>query len=131
MHSTGYHRNIDVMILPETKLDELYSSSQLYIDRFPKPFRLDRNHNVGRILIYVREDIQLSNYSLPDTIEGIFCELNFRKSRWLVFGTYHPPSQRVDFHFENVGRALDIHNKFDKILIAVDLNAKESLLKHS
>ena len=47
----------------------------------------------------------------------MFIELNFRKSKWLLFGTYHP--QR-----DNVGQARDIYNdKYDKILLAGDFNA--------
>ena len=65
----------------------------------------------------------MSNHPLADTIEGIFLKFNFRKSKWLLFGPYHTPSQRDDF--ENAGRALDIYNNFDKVLIAGDLNAKE------
>ena len=30
-----------------------------------------------------------------------------------------------DFYFENIGRALDIYNTYEEILIAGDLNAKE------
>ena len=46
--------------------------------------------------LYVGEDItskQLSKHSFPDDIEGIFVEVNLRKTKWLILGTYHPPSQ--------------------------------------
>ena len=116
------------MIFTETKLDDSYPTTQLLINGFSKPFRLDRNRNGGGILVHVREDIpckQLNNHSLPDSIEVIFVELNFRKSKWLLLGTYHPPSQNDNFYFENLGSALDTYNKYDKILIAGDLNAED------
>ena len=58
------------------------------------PFRLDRNCNGGGVIIYVRENIPskiLEVHKLPQDVEGMFVELNFRKIKWLLFGTYHPP----------------------------------------
>ena len=52
------------------------------IEGFKKPFRLDRNAN--GLLIYVRADIprkQVNNHELSDNIEGMFIEINFRKSK--------------------------------------------------
>ena len=56
-------------------------------------YRLDRNRNRGGVIIYVREDIPskiLEKHKLPQDVEGMFVELNFRKIKWLLFGTYHP-----------------------------------------
>ena len=80
--------NIDVMIFVETKLDDSFPTSQFSMDGFVKPFRRDRNKFGGGILIYVREDIPyklLNNF--PDDIEGLFVELNFRKSKLLLLGS--------------------------------------------
>ena len=55
-----------------------------------------------------------------------------RKTKWLIFGTYHPPSQRDEFYFDSIGRALDVYNScYDKILLAGDFNAEdhETVLK--
>ena len=46
-------------------------------------------------MIYVREDIpnkELTRHTFKDNIEGIFVELNFRKYKILVLGTYRPPN---------------------------------------
>ena len=88
--------NVDIMVFTETKLDDSYPTAQLFIEGFGMPFRLDRNDNGGGLLIYVRADIrckQLNKHDFPDNIEGFFVEINFRKSTWLILGTYHPPSQ--------------------------------------
>ena len=69
--------------------------SSFLIDGFSSPFRLDRNRKGGGILIYVRRDIPskfLTKHSFANDIEGLFVEINFRKRKWLLFGTYHPPS---------------------------------------
>ena len=79
-----------------------------------KPFRKDRNKFGGGILIYVREDIPcklLNIHNFPDDIEGLFVELNFRKSKLLLLGTYHPPSQNDDYYFKSIGDSL-IKNTF-------------------
>ena len=85
---------IDVMVIVETKLDDSYPISQFHIDGYATPFRRDRNKHGGGILIYVREDIPcklLDKHIFPDDIEGLFVELNFRKSKLLLLGTYPPP----------------------------------------
>ena len=46
------------------------------------PYRLYRNRNRGGVIIYVREGIpskNLEKYKLPQDVEGMFIELNFRK----------------------------------------------------
>ena len=89
----------------------------------------------GGGLIYVREDIPsklLNKHVFPNDIEGIFIEVNLRKTKWLIFGTYHPPSQPDEFYFDSIGRALDVYNSsYDKTLLAGDFNAEdhETVLK--
>ena len=81
--------NVDIMVFGETKLDDSYPMVQLLIDGFGKPFRLDRKAYRGGILIYVRSDIpckQLNKHEFSNNIEGIFVEINFRKSKWLLLG---------------------------------------------
>ena len=47
--------------------------------------------------------------------------------KWLLFGTYHPPSQNDNFSFNNIGCALYIYTqKYDKILLAGDFNTEEA-----
>ena len=83
----------DILIITETKLDETYPISQFHIDGYSMPYRLDRNRNGGGVIIYVREDIPskiLRKHFFPNDIEGIFVEINFRKSKWLLCGTCSP-----------------------------------------
>ena len=63
-----------------------------------KPYRQDRNKSAGGIMIYIRDDILsklLTKHVFPNDIEGLFVELNFRKSKSLLMGAYHPPSQSI------------------------------------
>ena len=82
-------------MITETKLDDTFPLGQFYVDGFTMPYRLDRNRNGGDVIIYVREDMPskiLEKHKLPQDVEGMFVELNFRKIKWLLFGTYRSPS---------------------------------------
>ena len=102
---------------------------------YSSPFRRDRNRYGGGILTYVREDIPckiLHNHNLLEDIEGIFLELNFRKSKLLLLGTYHPPppppppTQQDAYYFQSIGCALETFiTKYDKYVLAGDFNAHE------
>ena len=52
-------------------------------------------------------------------------EVNVRKTKWPILGTYRPPSQPDKYYFNNIGHALEVYNnKYDKILLAGDINAE-------
>ena len=120
--------NIDILIITESKLDDSYPTAQFTIEGYKKPFRLDRNKDGGGILIFVREDIPstiLDKHKLPKDIEGLFVEINFRKSKLLLFGTYHPPSQSDNYYFNSVSKALLPYlGIYDRILLCGDFNAQ-------
>lgn len=120
--------NIDVLVLTETKLDDSFPSSQFILDGYSFPYRKDRDRHGGGILIYVREDItskMLTKHTFPDDIEGIFVELNFKNIKWLLFGTYHPPSQSDKYYFDKLTNALDLYlNIYDKFVLTGDFNAQ-------
>ena len=88
--------NLDILTIQETKLDESFPPGQFLIDGYCAPYRLDRNRNGGGVMIYVREDIPsklLSKHTFTKPIEGLFLEVNLRKTKLLFFGSYrsdHP-----------------------------------------
>ena len=87
---------VDVVVITETKLDDTFLTSQFLITGFSAPHRLERNRNGIGIMIFIRDDIpsrMLTKHVFPDDIEGLYIELNFRKAKWLLFGTYQPPTQ--------------------------------------
>ena len=91
-----------------------------------------RTEVVG-ILLYIREDIPYKELKLhrhPSDNEGIFVEVNLRKTKWLLFATYSTPSQ-VDelffFFFGEVGKSLDKYSQiYSKFLLTGDFNAEAS-----
>ena len=75
----------------------------------------------------MREDIPseiLTKYVLPTDIEALFIELNFRKYKWLLSGTYHPPSQSDQYFFDRLDNALDVYSNYENILLVGDFNAQ-------
>ena len=121
-------KHVDILVVCETKLDETFPSSQFHMDGFSLPHRLDRNRNRGGVMIFVKEDIPsklLTKYNFPSDVEGLFVELNFRKSRWLLFGTYHPPAKNDQYFFNCIDKALDTYSNYDNVLLAGDFNAED------
>ena len=122
---------VDILILTETKLYDISPKSQFMVHGFSMPYRQDRNRNGGGIMIYIRDDIPsilLTKHVFPDDIEGLFVELNFRKSKWLLMGAYHPPSQSNSYFFEHLDKALDIYSNYEKVLQEISTQKLQSLV---
>ena len=122
--------NIDVLVITETKVDASFPVSQFKIDGYSIPYRLDRTSNGGGVMVYVREDIPsklLNKHTFLCGTEGVFVEINLRKTKWLLLGAYRPPSLNLGTFLDSVSRALDIYLKsYDNFLLAGDFNCNES-----
>ena len=97
------------------------------MDGFSLPYRLDRNRNDRDVMIFFKEDIPsklLTKHNFPSDAEGLFVEINFIKSKWLLFGTYHSPAQNDQYFFNCIDKALDTYSNYDNALFAGDFNAK-------
>ena len=79
-------------------------------------------------MIYASKDMPsklVSKHTLPDDIEGMFIEINLRKTKW--FMAYHPPNQPDDCFFKVVGNTLDQHLKtYEKLLLLGNFNAEDT-----
>ena len=121
--------HVDILVLTETKLDEMFTTSSFLIDGFSSPFWLDWNRKGGSILIYVRSDIPsnlLTKHTFLNDIKGLFAVINFRKSKWSLFRTYHPPSQNDQYYFDCLDKALDVYSSYEKFILTGDFNMQES-----
>ena len=49
--------DIDVFLIPETKLNDSFPQGQFMIEGYHVPFRIDRNDRGGGLLLYFREHI--------------------------------------------------------------------------
>ena len=68
----------------------------------------------------------LEKHIFPNDVESIFVELNFRKCKWLLCGTYHKPSQSDEYLFNNLDKALDTYSRYNKVLLMGDFNTQTS-----
>ena len=69
--------SLDVFMISETKLDEIFPKGQFLMDEFTPSYKTDRNRNGGDIAPYVREDIpsrQISFKNDDKDIEHFFVE---------------------------------------------------------
>ena len=77
-------------------------------------------------MIYVKDDIpscELSDHlPLPDNIEIIATELNFRKQKWLFIGIYRSQSVNKIFFFRQFIKSDLYSNKYKNVIIAGDFN---------
>ena len=131
-------KNLDILTIQETKLDASFPPQQFILDGYSEPYRLDRNRDGGGVMIYVREDIpskELSKHNFTKYVEGLFVEINLRKTKVLFFGGYRSEHQTYgltkDDFLEQLGFALDKYCNYDKVLIAGDFNidAEEDTLQ--
>ena len=118
--------NIDVLVVNETKLDSTFPIDEFSIKGFCEPFRLDRTDSGGGTTIYVRDDIsckELDRHSFPSDVEGIFIELNLKKYKILLLGTYSPPSQNKSYFLNSLSNSLDLYiNNYEKFILLGDFN---------
>ena len=80
-------------------------------------------------MIHILDDIWnrlLVKHSLVVGFEGLFIESNFRKVKWLLLGTYRPPSQIDSYYFISLDKALDTCSNYDTVLLVEDLNTEVS-----
>ena len=77
-------------------------------------------------MVFIREDIpsrKLDMFNFSIGIEGLFIEINLRKSKWLLLATYKPPSLSKHDFFNHVGKALDFYGaKYENFIVMGDLN---------
>ena len=60
-------------------------------------------------MIFIRDTIsskKLEKHIFPNNFESIFVEFNFRKCKWLLCRTYHPPCQSDEYFLITLIRPL-------------------------
>ena len=97
------------------------------MDGFSKPYRFDRHKHVGGVMVYIRDTIPskiLEKHSCPNNTECLFIEVIFRKCKWLLCGTYHPPSQNEEYFFNFLDKALDTFSNYEKVSVVGNFNTE-------
>ena len=113
----------------ETKLDDSSSTAQLLIKGFSAPYRFDRNSLGGGLLLYIREYIpsKILKYGSNCDIETILVEINLRKRKWHLNGSYNPNKSQISHHLECLNSVLkECSKKYENYVFIVDFNVSTS-----
>ena len=88
-------------MVAETKIDDSFPKVQFYIKGYAEPLRLDRDGDVGGLLVYVRKGIamkQLKSFRFETDMECICFEISLiAKSGFFSVFTDHRCNHKIDF----------------------------------
>ena len=95
--------NIDILLVSETKLNETFPTSQFLMDKFQVHLRLDRNGNGGGLLLFYRDHTPYKKIKLDfnPEIEVILIEINMKKRKWVLIGSYNPLLNELSIKYDN------------------------------
>ena len=80
---------------------------------FSGPYRVDRSSKGSGLLLYIRDDIpsKILTYNSNCDIETLLDEINLRKRRWLLYGSYNPRKSQISHHLECLNSLLDEYSR--------------------
>ena len=118
--------NIDILVITETKLDDSFPRNQFLIDGYSVPYRKDFDKFCGGVMIFVRDDLACKEIDIIELNgEGIFLELNLRKTKWLLFGGYNHKKQNIRKFLSEFNVKLEpLLSKFENFVILGDFNSE-------
>ena len=103
--------NIDILMLSGAKLYSSFPEGQFLIPGYSAPYRIDRTWHGGGSMLFVREDIP-SKLLLTENapIKGFYIEINLRKKKWLICGSYNPHRTTIDSHMDSLSKNLALYS---------------------
>ena len=119
--------NIDIFLIPETKLNVSFPDGQFIMDGFQVPLREDRDDKGGGLLLYVKEDIpcKIIPVNFMPKIEAIVLEINLKKRKWLPLGIYNPHKDMTTTFLSSICKKLnELSLKYENIIILGDFNSE-------
>ena len=79
------------------------------------------------VFFYTSGMIEQKLHTHTYDIEGIFVEVDLRRTKWPVFPTYQPPSQIDEYFLGEVRKSLHKYSQtYSKFVLIGDFNAEES-----
>ena len=119
--------NIYILLVSETKLNDTFPICQFLIEGYQVPIRVDRNDHGGGLLLYFRDHIPCKKVTInfDPAIEAIAIEINLKKRKWLLIGSYNPHKDMIKNHLKSMGRALnDLCLKYENFILVGDFNSE-------
>ena len=113
-------------MLLETKLDSSFLEGQFLIPGNSAPYRIDQTFHGGGLMLFVTEDIPsklLLTKNAP--IEGLYIEINLRKKKSLICGSYNPHRTTIDSHFHSLSKNVALYSStFENFIVLGDFNTE-------
>ena len=118
--------NVDILMLSETKLDSSFPEDQFKIPGYSALYRIDRTCHGGSLILFVREDIP-SKLLLTENapIEGFYIEINLRKEKCLICGSYNPHKTTVASNMDSLSKNLALYPSTYENYIVLDLKMQK------
>ena len=122
----------DILLLSETQIEDSFPDSQFFAEGF-KMYHKDRTKTGGGLLLYVNEDISgkiTNSYQFKENSEIILFEFSVSNKKWLLLGTYRPPSQNDLSFINELNLALNFLAQYMKTLfcLALSICAQKTLI---
>ena len=116
--------NVFILMISEKKLDNSFSEGQFLIPGYSSPYRLNRNCRGGGIMMYIREDTPSKLLPIENQpIEGFYVEINLRKKKWLLCGTYIPHRNNIAIHLDSLSKKVALYSSaYDNYILIGDFN---------
>ena len=104
-----FYRNLDIILLLETKLDDSFPWAQFILKGHGFPYRFDRNSKGGELSSNIREDMpsEFLKLSSDCSIESICVEINLRQRKWFINGSYNLSKNVISNHLECLNHIID------------------------
>ena len=101
--------NIDILMLSETKLNSSFPLAQFSIEGYSEPYRLDRDRNVGGLILFIRERLPsklLSSKFNSGNKEYLLVEMNLGKRKWLIVSLYNPHKTTISSSLKDIEKEI-------------------------
>ena len=88
--------SVDILCIAESKLDKSFLKSEIVLDGFKKPYRLDLTTFSGGLLVYIKASLPskiINHYEFQKDIQCVVMELKVSNKKYVIFSIYGPPKQ--------------------------------------
>ena len=123
----------DILLPSETKINDSFPNSQFFAESF-KMYHKDRTQTGGRLLLYVNENLPakiMNCYKFKKNSEIILFEFSVSNKKWLLLGSYRPPSRNDLSFIGELNLALNFLAQYMKTLfwLAISICPQKTLIK--
>ena len=84
-------------------------------------------------MLFVNQNLpskKLNDHICADDIEILCAEINLKKEKWVIIGTYRPPRMNDTYFVDHLSITLDFYSsKYDRIVVMGDFNLEPKKIR--